>query len=55
MLELYFSFSKNFCDTDKYDELEMDTDSLYTALSEENLEDVIFPQKRAEWDHLRSK
>ena len=38
MLELYHNFSKKFCDTDKYEELEMDTDSLYLALSEENLE-----------------
>ena len=33
----------------------MDTDSLYLALSEENLEDVFLPKKRAEWDQLRSK
>jgi len=55
MLELYYNFFKKFCDTDKYEELEMDTDSLYLALSEENLEDVIVPEKRAEWSQLRSK
>ena len=55
MLEPYYSFFKKFCDTDKYEELEMDTDSLYLALSEENLEDVILPEKRFEWDQLRSK
>ena len=33
----------------------MDTDSLYIALSEENLQDVIVPEKRAEWDKLHSK
>ena len=55
MLALYYNFFKKFCDTDKYEELEMDTDSLYLALSEENLEDVIVPEKRAEWDQLRSK
>ena len=55
MLELYYNFFKKFCDTDKYEELEMNTDSLYLALSEENLEDVIVPEKRAEWDPLRSK
>ena len=54
-LELYYNFFKNFCDTDKYEELEVDTDSLYLASSEENLEDVIVPEKRAEWDQLRSK
>ena len=54
-LELYYNFFKLFCDTDKYEKLEMDTDSLYLALSEENLEDVILPEKRAEWEQLRSK
>ena len=55
MLELYYTFFKKLCDTDKYEELEMDTDSHYLALSEENLEYVILPEKRAEWDQLRSK
>ena len=55
MLELYYNFFKKFCDTDKYKELEMDTDSLYLALSEGNLEDVILPEKRVEWNQLRSK
>ena len=48
-------FPQKFCDTDKYDELEMDTNSLCLALFEENLEDVILAKKRAEWDRLRSK
>ena len=55
MLELYYSFFKKVCDTDKYEELDMDTDSLYLTLSEEKLEDVVLPEKRAEWDQLRSK
>ena len=55
MLELYYNFFKQFCDLDKYEELETDTDSLYLALFEENLEDVILPEKRAEWNKLRSK
>ena len=55
MLELYYNFFKKFCDPDKCEELEIDTDSLYLALSEENLEDVILPEKRAEWDQLRSE
>ena len=54
MLEHYYNFFKKFCDTDKYEELEMDTDYLYLALSEENLEDVILPEKQAKWDKLRS-
>ena len=55
MLELYYNFFKKFCDTDKYEEFEMDTDFIYFALSEENLKDVIFPDKRAEWNQLRSQ
>ena len=55
IFELYYNFFKNFCNTGKYEEPEMDTDSLYLALSEENLEDVILPEKRAEWDHIASK
>ena len=35
--EHYYNFFKQFCDTDKYEELEMDNDSLYLALFEENL------------------
>ena len=33
----------------------MDTDSPNFTLSEENLEDVFLPEKRAEWDQIRSK
>ena len=33
----------------------MDTDSIYLALSEEKLEDVILPEKRVEWEQLHSK
>ena len=55
MLDLYYSFFKTFCDTDMYEELEMDTDSFYLALSVENLGDVFFAEKRAEWDQLHSK
>ena len=44
MLEIYYNFFKKFCDTVKYEELERDTDSLYSSLMEENLEDVILPE-----------
>ena len=49
MLELYYNFFKKFCDTEKNEELEMDTDSLYLAPSEENLEDIILPEDRNQW------
>ena len=31
----------------------MDTDSLYLALAEENLEDCILPEKKAQWLQIR--
>ena len=55
MLDFYYNLFKNFCDTDKYEELELNIDSLYLALSEKSVEDVIISEKRAEWDRLRSK
>ena len=55
MLELYYNFSKEFCDTEKSEELEMDTDSLSLALLAENLEDIILPEKRIEWEAIRSR
>ena len=55
MLELYYSFFDNFCDVNKFEELEMDTDSLYLALAEEDLDDCILPSNRAEWTEKRSK
>ena len=53
-LELYYNFFAEFCDVDKFDELEMDTDSLYLALAEKELEDCIKPEMRAEWQMFRS-
>ena len=56
MLELYYNFFKKFCDTDNYEELDRDTDSLLLALSEKKMEDVILPEKkRAKWVKLRFK
>ena len=55
MSELYYNVFKKFCDTGKYEELEMDTDSLDLAVSEENLEDNILPAKRNEWEAIRSR
>ena len=55
MLELYYNFFKKSCETDKDEGLEMDTDSLYLTLFEEYLRNVVLPEKRTEWDQLRSK
>ena len=52
-LELYYNFCTRFCDVNKFEELEMDTDSLYLALAEKDLEDCIGPETRAERQRLR--
>ena len=54
MLELYYNFFTRFCDANKFEALEMDTDSLYLALAEKEIEDCIRPEIRTEWQKLRS-
>ena len=53
MLELNYKFIKKFCDDDKYEELELHTHSLYLVPSEEQVEDIILPEKRDEWNAMR--
>ena len=55
MLELYNNFFDKFCDANKLEELEMDTDAKSLALAEEDLDGCILPSKRAEWTERRSK
>ena len=51
MFDLDCNFFTQFCDVKK---LEIDTGSLYLALSEKKLEDCITPQVRTEWQRLKS-
>ena len=53
MLELHYNIFDTFCDVNKFEELEMDTDSLYLALAEENLYDCIKLDKRIAWEKMR--
>ena len=55
MLELYYIFFDKFCDVNKFEELEMDTYSLYSALAEEDLDDCILSSNRGEWIERRSQ
>ena len=55
MLELYNNFFDEFCDVNKFEELEMITDSLYLVLAEKDLDNCILPSKRVEWTKKRSK
>ena len=54
-LEFYYNFFTKFCDVNNLEELEMDADSLYLALSENELEDCIRQEMKPEWERLRSK
>ena len=54
LLELFYNFSTKFCDVTKLEEFEMDTDSLYLALADKELEDCINPKMRAKRQRLRS-
>ena len=53
-LELYYNFFERFCDVNKIEELEMDTDSLYLALSEKELYDCIREESKIEWEFMRT-
>ena len=55
MFELYYSFFERFCDVNKFEELEMDTDSLFLALSEKKLHDCIREESKAEWELMRTE
>ena len=55
MLELYYNFFDKFCDVNKFEELEMDTDSLYLALEEEDSDECVLPSKRSELTEKKSK
>ena len=52
MLELYYNFFEKFCDVNKFEDSEIDTDSLYLDLSEEELYDCIGEESKFEWDLL---
>ena len=54
MLELCYNFFTKFCDVNKFEELEKDTDSLYPALAEKELEDCIGLEMTAQWQRLQS-
>ena len=55
ILELYYNFFERFCDVNKFEELELDTDSLYLALSERELYDCIREGSKAELELMRTK
>ena len=55
MLELYYNFFERFCDVNKFEELELDTDSLYLALSGKEFYDCIREESKVEWELLKTE
>ena len=53
MSQLKYNFFSTFCDKNKYELIEMDTDSLYMALSEERLDKLIRPEMQSLWYWMR--
>ena len=53
MLELYYNFFQKFCDLNSFEEMEMDTHSLYPALAHDSLEDCIKLDMREVWNNIR--
>ena len=54
MLELYHNFFIKFCDENTFEDLEMNTELLFLAFAEKDLEDCIRPEMRVEWERLQS-
>ena len=55
MLELCYNLSTKVCDTDKYEEMKMDSDSLYLAVAERELYNSVRSEKKQKLELSRSK
>ena len=51
ILQLYHDFLDRFIDCGNFELIQNDTDSLYFALSDNKLEDVVRPELKAEFDN----
>ena len=54
MLELQYIFCAKIGDVNKLEELETDTEYVYLAIAEKELEEIIPAEMNAEWEQLRS-
>ena len=54
LLELYYNFFTKLSDVNNFEELELETDSLYLAPAVRELEDCIRPKLKTEWERLWS-
>jgi len=54
ILEFYHDFLDHFIDRQDFELIQMDTDSLYFALSANKLDDVVKPELTAEFDNCKN-
>ena len=50
MLEFYYDFPDKYIDRIDFESIQMDTDSMYMALSSKSIDDIIRPELREEYD-----
>jgi len=55
ILEFYHDFLDRYTDRQDFELIQMDTDSLYFALSANRLEEAVKPELRAEFDNCKKK
>ena len=55
MLELCYNFFERLFDVNNFEDIEMDTDSLYLALPEKYLCNCIQEESKGEWELMRSE
>ena len=55
MLEFYYNFFQRFCEVNIFEELGMDTDSLYLAVSEKELYDCVQEGSLLEWELMKTE
>ena len=55
MLDMYYNFFEKYFNVRKYEELKMDTDSLHSALAEQDLYDCNRAEMKEQWEALQSE
>ena len=53
IVAVILQFLPQVCDENKIEKLEMDTDVLYLAFAEYNLDDCKLSEKKAQWTQIR--
>ena len=55
MLEFYYDFLDRYFDRRDFELIQMDTDSNYTAISAEKLEDIVKPELQTEFEAKKAR